>query len=369
MYIGGNFIRFQSEINGDLIGGSQELVFSGICRQDIIWGSRWLTINGPVEGTIRGFAQTIDINAPVGRNLMAMGQIITIGPSTEITKDAILFGADVSFEGHVYNSLYIKAGKTTIGGTIGGDIDVETDQLEILPNTVIEGDLIYKSPDKVKIEESVLIKGQTRWTKAEEKIEHKKYQAFGPITFMLKMYLLLNVIYSLIIFIITLILGNTALIPLIFLTLIVSGMVVIRLNKKTAERALSVMKERFFVSLGLGVVLILLFPLAAFLAILTIIGIPIGLIIVFTFGIFCFTGAIYTAQFIGNYIGHFLNIDKHPLSFLCLAIGVVVLAGLILIPFIGWIVALFTLTVGLGALVLSLERFKGKTIKIPKSNP
>ena len=109
IFLGGNKIRFQSEITGDLIGGSRELNFSGTSLGNINWAAQWIIINGPVERSVRIFAQTIDINAPIGRNLIAFGQSISIGPETRITRDAMIAGGTIIFEGFVgYNNKYIK---------------------------------------------------------------------------------------------------------------------------------------------------------------------------------------------------------------------------------------------------------------------
>ncbi|GEM_PF-1231595 len=360
IFLVGNTIRFQSQVTGDLIGGCQELVFSGICEGNINWASRKLTINGPVNGSIRGLAQYIDINAPVGRNLMAMGQTITIGPATYITRDATLLGEEILFEGTVGNYMRVGGDKVTIAGKFGGDLKIEANRIEIEPVTIIEGDLIYESPYEVKIEESVIIKGEIRWIETDQEIKKDEYDAFSPIKFLLIMFLSLNCLISFIVFLIAMILGNAAMIPLMFLTLIVSGIILVSLSKKLTLKTVTIIKDRFLVSLGLGILLILLFPFASLLAILTVIGIPIGIIIIFAFGIFCFAGAVYTAQFIGIYVGRLLNISRQPPSILCLIIGIIVLACLILIPVIGWIVAVLILAVGLGALVLSINRVKVK---------
>jgi cytoskeletal protein CcmA (bactofilin family) len=369
MLVLGSIIRFQSQVTADLIGASQELVFSGETKGNLDWFSRHITVIGPVGGSFRGLAQTIDVNAPVGRNILAFAQYITIGPSAEISHNANLLAAEVVFEGKINNKLVIKAGKVSIAGKVNGDLDIEAEEIEIQPNTIVEGDFYYKTPEEIKLKSGAIIKGEKHWTEQEKKIEKKKYKAFGAITFMLKMFLILNFIYSLIVFIIALIPGNTAMIPLMLLALIVSGAVVISLNKQRAIKAMTVMGKRFFVALGLGFILLLLFPLAAGLAILTIIGIPLGLIIVFAFGISCFVGSIYTAQFVGTNVGRLINIRREPPSFICLVLGIIVLAAISLIPVIGWIVVLLTLMLGLGALVLSLERFIGKVAADAVSKP
>lgn len=367
VFISGNSIRFQSQVTGDLIGASQELVFSGTCDGNINWASRWLTINGSVDGSLRGFAQTIDINAPIGRNLLAFAQNITIGPSTYISRDAYLFGEEIIFKGNTDNLLHIKGDKVVIAGNIGGDLNISANQIEIKPSTTIEGDLIYESYEKIKFEESVHIAGKVDWTELEKEDKESAYHAFQPINFMLIMYLIINFFFSLIVLLLTLLLGNKILIPLMYLTILVSGLVIVSINKSMALKAVKVIQERFMVALGLGILLILLFPIAAFLATLTIVGIPLGIIIVFTFGIFSFAGAVYSAQYVGIYIGRLLKIERQPSSAIYSIIGIIFLATLILIPIIGWLVAFLTLALGLGSLTLSLERFKGKFISAKQS--
>lgn len=364
VFIIGNNIKFQSHITGDLIGASQDIVFSGICNGNINWAARRITINGPVDGSIRGVAQTIDINSRVGRNLVAAGETITIGPGTSVSVDAnlagfkILAGSKIIFEGSVGNDLVIRGDKIIIAGKVGGDLDIKASIIEIEPSAVIEGDLIYKSPNKIKIGDEVVIKGNIRRIEIEEDSEQEKYSAFFPIRFLIIMFMIFNFIFSFIVFIVALALGNAWMVPLMFLALIVSGTVLVSINKKFALKATSVIENRFLVSLGLGILLILLFPLAALIAVVTFVGIPIGIMIVFAFGILSFVGVIYTAQFVGSYLSRLLKIGKQPPSFLCLFIGIIVLAGLILIPIIGWFVAIAALALGLGSIVLSFEKVK-----------
>lgn len=368
VFIGGNKISFQSEITGDLTGGSQELDFSGTSSGNINWAAKWIIIKGPVDRSVRCFAQTIDINAPIGRNLIAFGQNINIGPGTRIGKDALISGGVIEYEGYARGNLKIIGEHVIIAGTIVGNIDIRAGELEIRPNTIIEGDLTYKSPEKAKIEDSVIINGKITWTKSEKDESKQKYRAFGPITFFLYSFLIFNFICSLIIFIITLILNNGLLIPSIFIALVVCGIVIISLNKNMALKTVGTLEKRFLVSLGLGLLLILLFPLATILATATIIGMPLGLLIIFTFGILGFAGAIFAAQFVGGLIVGLVNTDKKPSWLLNMVIGVIILSGLILIPFIGWIIALLTLASGLGALILSFEKFKDRDLGL-KSTP
>jgi hypothetical protein len=139
------------------------------------------------------------------------------------------------------------------------------------------------------------------------------------------------------------------------------------LNRQFAARSISTLEKRFFPSLGLGVLLIILFPVASLIAFISFIGWPLGFLISFAFGTFCFAGSIYVAQFLGCYIIRVLNMGKKPLSFVGLLLGIIILSLLVLIPFVGWIVCILVMASGLGSLVLSLKIFSDNKQSQPAS--
>jgi cytoskeletal protein CcmA (bactofilin family) len=362
LYFAGNNIRFESQVSGDLVGACQEFVYAGHTRGNINWAARKITIAGPVDGSVRVFAQNIDINSPLGRNLIAFAQAINIGPAAEIAKDANLYAAQVIFEGKAAGRLTIDADLVSISGSIGGDLRIRANDLEIKPNTVIEGNLVYKSPIEAKIPAGAVVKGEVKWTQIEKGAQTQKYHAFRPITFMIFSFSILNFLFSLIIFLLALILGNTALIPLMYLALIASGVVILSLTKNKAIKAVAIMRARPWVSLALGLVILLLFPLATGLAILTLVGIPLAVIILFGCAILLLVGAVYVAVYVGSFICRIFNIKKKEPSLVCLVTGMVTLATLCLIPVIGWFVVIAVMMFGLGAVVLSFDLFTPKSL-------
>jgi hypothetical protein len=359
-FIGGNSVRFQSEITGDLIGGSRELVFTGRCGGNINWGAQWITVAGAVSNSVRAAGYSIDINADIGRNLIAVGQKITIGPNSRIIKDATLIGEEIEIEGFIGRNLFVRGATVSLSGHIVGDVDLRGNIIEVRPNTVIEGNFVYESPEKIKMGESVQVKGETRWVQIEPQQQKSEYRAFRPILYSLGMFILISFAYYVWVFIWLLLFGNASIIIITFLALIIGGAVVISLNKDLATGSVATLRQRLLPSLGLGVLLILVFPLASLIAFISFFGWPLGFLLLFAGGTFCFAGAIYMAQFIGCEIIKLLNISKRPLSFLGLLLGIVLIGLLILIPVVGWIVFLLIQAAGLGALVLSLKIFREK---------
>ena len=65
--------------------------------------------------------------------------------------------------GVVNKDLSIKAGNIRLSGTIHGDVNLEGGEIEVLEDTLIKGNLYYKSPNEAKIHSSAKILGKTTY--------------------------------------------------------------------------------------------------------------------------------------------------------------------------------------------------------------
>jgi cytoskeletal protein CcmA (bactofilin family) len=369
LYLAGNSVRFESQVTGDLVGASRDFVYSGQSAGSINWAAQRINIIGPVLGSVRACGQSIEINSIIGRNLVAFGQFLSVGPSTEIAKDATIFSGQVTFEGKVAGRLKIDADRVTLSGYVDGDLIINTRELEIKPNAVIKGNLIYKSPTETKIPAGATIGGEVKWIKLDKDVKVEKYHAFRSITYMTMGFMIINIIFSAIIFLLSLLVGNVVIIPLVYLSLIASGLIVLSITKNKAIKSVSIMKERPWVALGLGFVLLLIFPLATGLALITLIGIPIAAMFLFGCGILLFMGAIYAALFVGSFLCRLIGIKKKEPSFVCLLLGIIVIASLSLIPVLGVLLIIATLMFGLGSTVLSFDIFNAKKLSEKPASP
>ncbi len=362
LYLAGNSVRFESQINGDLIGVCRYLVYSGQSQGNINLAAQQINVIGPVSGSIRAFAQSVEINSTIGRNLIAFAQSINIGPATDIGRDASLFGGQITFEGTVRGDMRADCERLKISGVVDGNLKINAVDFEISPNSVINGDLIYKSPTEAKIPAGTVVRGETKWIKLEPEERAEKYHAFRSITALVIGFMIINIISSLIIFLLYILIGNTVIIPLMYLSLIACGLIILGLNKNKATKCVAIMRERPWVSLGLGFVIILILPLAIGVAMITLIGIPMAVLILFGSGIALFIGAVYTALYIGSFLCKLVGIKKQEPSIVCLVIGIIVLATLSLIPVLGFLIIALALMFGLGSTVLSFELFRPQKI-------
>ncbi len=360
IYIGLNKSRFESTVEGDLVGASQELVFSGTTRGNLIWGSRAINVNGPVGGTFVACAQDIEINAPVMRNFIAFASSIVTGPSCDIARDVTVFCNELNFEGKCGGDLRAYCESAIISGTINGDLRIKADDLTFGPNAVVEGDIYFEGPALDKIPEGAKIQGEIHWKEPGPEKRKPSYKAFLPVIVSVAVYIVFNWIFTLSTFLLAILMNNVVIIPLILIAMIVSGIVVIAVAKKAAAKAVGALERQTLTALGLGFVLVLLFPPVTGLAMLTVFGIPLGLLILFGYGIALFAGSVYTCLYAGRLFCKLLRMERKEPSYLCYTIGVVIIGGLALVPIVRWIVIAVVMMMGIGSVVLATGKFGRK---------
>lgn len=359
VFIAGENLKFDSEVRGDLFVACNEMVqsetidgnFNGMCNS--------IQSLGPIGGSFRFFARYISCNAPIGRNVIAFAQEITIGPDCEIGHDAHLFAAKVNFQGRANGDLNVSASQATLLGSVAGCFCFEGGSLLIGPDAVIEGDLIYETPDKADISTSARITGEVRWTRTErDDKEGSGWITFGTVfTWLIshRGYFLFLTIISLGLFILSAIPFPAGLsMVVLWIMLAISGNVLILLSKRMVLCTEQSLSARLFPSLGIGFVILFLAPIVAIVLLLTIIGAPLGAVLILLFGAGCFAGGIYATLFIGRKICELLGIGGGKPGYLCFTIGIVILVALSFIPMIGYLLSMLIIMMGLGGLALAL---------------
>jgi len=366
VYIGLNKSKFESTVNGDLVGASQEMVFSGTTQGNLIWGCRAINVNGPVGGTFAAFAQDVEINAPVMRNMVVFAAKIISGPACDVARDVTVFCNELNFDGKCGGDLRAFCESANISGTINGDLRVKANDLTFGPNAVIEGDVYFEGPALEKIPEGAKIQGEIHWKEPSPEKRKPSYKAFLPVIISVAVYIVFNWIFTLIAFLLAILLNNIVIIPLILIAMIVSGIVVIAVSKKSAAKAVGALETQSLTALGLGFVLVLLFPPVAGLAMLTVFGIPLCLLILFGYGIALFAGSVYTCLYAGRLFCKLLKMERKEPGYLCYIIGVVIVGGLALVPIVRWIVIAAVMMMGIGSVVLATGKL-GRKLPIEKT--
>lgn len=356
VFLEGNTIRLDGKVRGDLYVACNELVLSDSVSGNLSTACKSIQILGPIGRSFLGFAYSVACNAPVERNFVAFARYIVIGPEVTIGLDASLFSETVVFQGNVAGDLKINADRGAVSGRVEGDLNFKGNVLTISSDAVINGDLIYCSPEKADLEGTV-IKGEIKWTQCvvEDKEETSATKMLGWLVSH-RGYFLFLTIYSLLMFIVSAIpFPNILVIIGLSVTLLLSGNLFILFTKSLCSRTEKVLNKRTFPSMGVGFAIILLSPFLTLVLLLSIFGAPLGAVVILIFGVACFAGFIYASLFLGRKICLLLRIgSKSSAGYGCYSLGVVILVILTSMPVVGYILSLLVTMLGLGGLTLAI---------------
>lgn len=325
LYAAGNTITIDGTVSGDLITAAQTITVNGRIDGDVIAAAQNININGEVGGNVRVAGNSISLNGTVARNVNAFGSNVVIGSAAKIGWDIYAAGSSLEMRGLVEGSFSGQAAQALVSGKVGKDVDLKlaagglNQELIISPETVINGDLTYTSKNAAKISEKSSIAGQVEQTLPTAKetnwllawVWAKLFSIFAAI---------------------------------------VIGLVLVFLLKNLTPKILEKIDEKPIKMLVPGLVLMFIIPPIALVLCFTLIGIPLALILMAWWLVATYVARIIAAILVGQLI--FKQIFKKSDVHLAwpMIVGIIVCWLLFAIPFIGWIMMLIAIWLGLGGI-------------------
>ena len=231
---------------------------------------------------------------------------------------------NTEMRGKIEGGLSGRIAQGLIAGRIGKNVNLNLansnkQSLTIASEAVIGGDLNYTSKEDANISSGSSITGKI--TKENVPINNINW---------LKIYLW-SILFS------------------IFSALVV-GLLIIFVGKNISAKILLKIEEIPNKLIVPGLIIALILPPLALLLAFTVIGIPLALIIMAWWFIMIYIAKILTAILIGRLLIKKITKKKEPSSLWSLSLGVVICWLLFTIPFIGWILSLIAIWLGLGGI-------------------
>ena len=333
MYLVSKNITIEGVINGDLIALGQNINVKGSVMGDIISVSQNSNVEGEVGGNIRSLANTVSlIETTVRRNVNLIGTNVLIGENSNINWDALILAGVAEMRGSVQGSLHGVVDKLIISGNVDKDVSFTISQnndkyqnqaIEISDDSNIKGDFNYLYSEDLNINKS-LVAGVVTFN--EKDLENNWQRNIWN-------------------FIIT-----------VFSALVV-GLVFISISKKEMAIIQKKVNAKYGRSLILGLGVLFLTPIVSIILMMTVIGIPLGFIMLIIWLIMLYFAQIMVGLGLGQQIREKLFKNKKKNIMADLIIGVTVLYLLFAIPIFGGIIMFFSTLLGLGV-IWRYKRFR-----------
>ena len=249
LYLFGTTITVNGIVNGDVFAAGNSLTVNGTVNGNVFLVGQEVTVNGAVSRGARITANNATIAGSIGEDLLLFGNSTGIHGGATIGRDLIATVASLTLDGMVQRRLAGNAQTVTLNGSVGSNVDVGVDDLTISQDASIGGDLTYRSDKMAEIAGGAEIGGDVNHEMAAE-AEIETGFSIGSF------------VPSIIGLIMTAVYGTALL--LIFPRLTVTASNQLRQNP--------------IMSIGMGIVFLIVVPIVSVLVMITVIGIPLGLI-------------------------------------------------------------------------------------------
>ncbi len=330
LYLFGTTITVNGIVNGDLFATGNSLTVNGVVNGNVFLVGQEVTVNGTVSQGARITANNTTIAGSIGEDLLLLGNSASIHGGASIGRDLIATVSSLTLDGMVQRRLAGNAQTVTLNGSVGSNVDVGVEDLTITEDASIGGDLTYRSDKMAEIAGGADIGGDVNHEMAAEADIETGFSigSFVP---------------SIIGLIMTAVYGTALLLVFPRLTVAASNQLL----------------ENTIMSIGMGIVFLIVVPIVSVLVMITVIGIPLGLIALLLYGIALFSAQVFVGMTLGRLILSFVADGKRRLiQFLGLLLGLLILFGVSFIPYVGPWAPLVVVILGLGGLMLAIGRLR-----------
>jgi hypothetical protein len=243
------------------------------------------------------------------------GQLLIEADRTVDT--AVIFNGQATIEGTVREDLFVLNGDTEISGTVNGDVVVFNGDVAVRSGAEIGGDLVTQSTPQV--EDGATIRGSR--SNVATKFDYDMGGFAGRFVWWL---------------------GYTV-------SVLILGLLLLAFEPRLDEAVVETMRVRLGSSIGWGIGLFFLLPIASVLLLVTVVGIPLGLFVLFALALIYTIGYTVATHAVGRLV---MRSSSRYVAFL---VGLVILRALALIPIVGGLLWLVASVWGLGLLAVAIR--------------
>lgn len=311
-FVAGNSVKFSSTVDGaSFVAGN---IVSINSTQDYLFAA----------------GNNVTLNDVTAKDAFVAGNFITVEASS--IRDLYVAGTNMTVNSDVSRNLYAIGTNVIINSRVEGDVYVAASSLSIGKDAVINGTLIYPDDIELDVKESATINDTETYKGDVKSPEVNVDIKVNPFAIILGK--LLGALYR-------------------FVAMFIIAVILLALNKGAFETIKKEKQEFGSIALTalLGFAFLVLLPIAAIMVMITVIGLPLGIIALIIYGILIYLSIIPTAYYFGNLV--FGKSIKN--RFLLMLVSLVILYVIRLIPFLGGLISFISLIFGLGMYIVLMK--------------
>jgi len=325
-FLAGRTVRIAADVADDVFAAGRSVTFDGATVKNVIAAGYEVRLTGSTASDMIAAAADMDIAGTIEDDLVAAARTLRIDRDARIGGDARLAARELDVAGNIGGSLKAAAREVTISGSIAGKADLYAETVVVSPGAHIAGDLVYRSPNEAQIADGATVDGEVRHLPAET----PDIATVGLV-----------------------VLGIGVLVAVAWtVAMLVLAAVVQLAVPEATERAAGELVDHPWASLGRGVAAVVVLGAVAGLLVISLFGLPLGIVVLMLLGVLWFLGMVVVAYFIGLQVRARVGGTGAPAATARIGwtwLGLLVLGVVSWIPFVGAAVSTLAVAAGFGA--------------------
>jgi cytoskeletal protein CcmA (bactofilin family) len=317
LFTSGSNVHVTDSSVEDLFAAGESVTLDADVRETAHMAARNVRVNRGVGENLYAAGYNVEVEAPVGGDVVAAGYHVEIGPNASVARDVFAAGRTVTIRGPVMGNVSIRGRTVEIAGPISGSADIRAREIRFTDGARIGGTLTYSSRGPVTVPADVI--APDRVTANVSETDEVGSWIAAVVAFSLVV-LVLMVLFAF-------------------------------LFKTTLPGTRAVIASRPWRDLLFGLIATsALFGSILVLAV-SLIGIPLIPVVIVLLPFVILAGWLTTAHAIGAIVIRRAQLlpGNGWAAFGAIVLGVIVLAFASAIPFVGWVIAVLAVIMGIGA--------------------
>lgn len=325
LYLAGGNVTSSGKVNGDLAVGGGNILINGPVSQDLFVGGGSIAILADVGDDVRVGGGNIVVSGKIGDDLVVGGGQTSIS-GAGIGGDVLWAGGALRVDAPVGGNLQLAGGEVVINSHVRGNVSFKGKKLTLAKNAVIDGNLDYSAQKEATIEAGAVVRGQTNYEPLKAPatpISGKGIIAFLSLVFLGK-----------------------------FLALLVFALALGLFFRRYADALVANAVAQPLLETGRGLIVLIVLPVISVMLLISIIGVPIGLLGLLAFAALLVVGSPLAAVILGSVLHKWMfKPAEYQIAWQTILLGVLVYTLLGLIPILGGIAKFVLMLLAVGSMM------------------
>ncbi|MBI5457336.1 hypothetical protein HY971_01240 [Candidatus Kaiserbacteria bacterium] len=325
LYLAGGNVSSSGKVNGDLGIAGGTIIVSGPVSQDLAIGGGSITVTAEIGDDVRVGGGNIFLNGRVGNDVVVGGGQTTIA-GAGIGGDVLWGGGMLRVDAPVGGDMQLAGGEVVINAPVHGNVSFKGQKLTLGKDAVIDGNLDYSAQKEATIEAGAVVKGKT--TYEQQKTATPAISGKGIIA-------LLSLLF----------LGK-------FLALLVFALALGLFFRRYAEALVSNAITQPLLETGRGLIVLIVLPVVSVMLLVTLIGVPLGILGFLAFGILLLVASPLAAVIVGSVVHKWIfKPAEYQVAWQTILLGVAIYTVLGFIPLVGGIAKFVLILLAVGSMM------------------